>query len=427
LAALTFTYRPGAALQSIIIYTGANFLNKGLSFLLLFYFTHILSSADFGVLNLFSNGVLFFMPFVSLGILQSASAEYFKLDKKHFAQFFCSSMLLPVLVALLFTGVLFAGRQTLLVQKGYPLLFIALPIVALFSFLNEQLIAMIRNAGKPMLYLCISLGRLLAEAALAIWLVSLLQQGWQGRAWAMLISYMAVALYALLYFKQQGFWQGRPQKKIIVAELTYSIPVIVMQLSVFCMSSCGGYFIALQTGSLEQTGVFSIAATYSSLVLVFCTALLQYLVPQLYGKLAQPVPNYAAIKKQLLFYVAAMLAATLLITGLAPLAFAKVLKPAYLPGLQYCSLLCVAHCCWGISYYLYSFMLFKKQKQKIMLASLLSIGISLLLNYVLVNRLGAYGAALAMAVVQVVVLAITVFFVKAELAKLWWTKQQNVA
>jgi O-antigen/teichoic acid export membrane protein len=72
-------------------------------------------------------------------------------------------------------------------------------------------------------------------------------------------------------------------------------------------------------------------------------------------------------------------------------------------------------------------MLFKKQKQKIMLASLLSIGISLLLNYVLVNRLGAYGAALAMAIVQVVVLAITVFFVKAELAKLWWPKQQNVA
>jgi O-antigen/teichoic acid export membrane protein len=419
LAALTLTYRPGAAFKSILIYTGANFLNKGVSFLLLFYFTHVLSSADFGMLNLFSNGVLFFMPFVSLGILQSASAEYFKLDKQGFADFFSSSMLLPMLVTIFSVMVMCMGREALLVRQGYSMMFLLLPVVGLFSFLNEQLISMVRNAGKPTLYLGISLGRLLTEAALAIWMVSALQYGWQGRATALLISYFAVGIYAIYYFKQQGFWQGRLQKRIIASELKFSVPIIVMQLSVFCMSSCGGYFIAAQTGSLSQTGVFSIAATYSSLVLVFCTALLQYMVPQLYRMLAHASPNYAAIKKQFLLYTALMTAATLLIAGFAPLAYGLALQPAYLPGLSYCGWLCAAQGCWGISYYLYSFMLFNKQKRKIMVTSVVAISVSTILNYWMVGQWGAQGAAMAILAVHILVLLLAVYLVKDELKRIW--------
>ena len=75
-------YSKSGQLKSIAIYTFSNFFNKGISFLLLFYFAQVLSQRDFGILNLFSNSILFLMPFISLGILQSANTEFFKIENK---------------------------------------------------------------------------------------------------------------------------------------------------------------------------------------------------------------------------------------------------------------------------------------------------------------------------------------------------------
>src|SRR4029078_3103872 len=75
------------ALKTMGIYTVTNFFGKGLSFLLLPLFTNpkYLSPADNGLLSLFSQAIIFLVPFISLGLLQSASVDYFKLDKKKFA------------------------------------------------------------------------------------------------------------------------------------------------------------------------------------------------------------------------------------------------------------------------------------------------------------------------------------------------------
>src|SRR6187402_102985 len=96
-----FKYSKSQQLKSIAIYTFSNFFNKGISFLLLFYFAHVLTESDFGLLNLFSNSILFLMPFVSMGILQSANTEFFKLGKKEFKNFFSTTLLMPVAVTLL--------------------------------------------------------------------------------------------------------------------------------------------------------------------------------------------------------------------------------------------------------------------------------------------------------------------------------------
>jgi len=96
------------ALKAMGIYTITNFFGKGLSFLLLPLFTNpkYLSPADNGLLSLFSQAVIFVLPFINLGILQSASADYFKLDKKKFRDFcttgFAMSAVMTVLTFTVF-------------------------------------------------------------------------------------------------------------------------------------------------------------------------------------------------------------------------------------------------------------------------------------------------------------------------------------
>lgn len=411
-------------IRSVFIYTFANFFSKGVSFLLLFYFAHALTEADFGLLNLFSNGILFLMPFISMGILQSVNTEYFKKDKKEFSDFFSTTLMMPMIVTLLAMGLFFIFRGQLQQRYSFPTVFVVLiPLIALFNFLNEHLINMVRNSNDPMKYLFANIGRLLAEITLAVFFISALQFGWMGRVMGIFISYLMIAIYAFFYFKERGFLFGRISKKYIYDELLYSIPIIVMQVSVFCMGSSAGYFIEYFTHDFASVGVFSVAATFGSIVLVLSSALVQFVYPKIYQLLSQATIDYNGICKYFIFYAGSMLLGTIAVIALTPFAYSIMLKPSYAEGLSYCYLICIGYFFWSISYFLYAFMLYHKQKRKIFSASILSIVLSISLHTFFINKLGAHGAAVSICVTYFIVLIITILFVYKQLLPILQSKK----
>jgi O-antigen/teichoic acid export membrane protein len=419
-----FKYSKSYQLKSIAIYTFSNFFNKGISFLLLFYFAHVLTESDFGILNLFSNSILFLMPFISMGILQSANTEFFKLEKNEFKNFFSTTLLMPIVVMVLSVILLFIFKNELQQRYPFPAVFILLiPVITLFTFLNEHLINMVRNSNDPVKYLFINIGRLLAEITLAVFFISALQYGWIGRVMGIFLSFLFVAGYAFVYFKEQQFLFGKIQKKYIYDELLYSVPIIVMQISVFCMGSSAGYFIEHFTHDYAAVGVFSIAATFGSIIIVLCTALLQYVYPKIYSLLSEKQVDYSAIRKHFLFYAGGMLLGTVAVIIATPLAYKIVLKPSYHAGLSYYFFICIGYFFWSISYFFYAFMLYHKQKRKILAASLLSVMVSSMSHYFFIKQMGAYGAAVSMSIVYFIVLIITVLFVYKQIVPILRSKK----
>jgi O-antigen/teichoic acid export membrane protein len=405
------TYRKSHQLKSIAIYTFSNFFNKGVSFLLLFCFAHALTAADFGKLNLFSNAILFLMPFISMGILQSANTEFFKMDKKEFKNFFSTTLLMPVVVTIIIIGLLFILKTPLQQRYSFPTVFIlVIPVITLLNFLNEHLINMVRNSNDPLKYLFVNIGRLLAEITLAVFFISALEYGWIGRVMGILLSFLFVGAYAFFYFKEQHFLFGKVKKKYVQEELLYSVPIIVMQVSVFCMGSSAGYFIEHFTHDYEAVGVFSIAATFGSVIIVLCTALLQYVYPKIYSLLSETQINYNAIRRHFIFYTGGMLLATAAVIIATPLAYTVVLKSSYHQGLSYYFFICIGYFFWSISYFFYAFMLYYKQKLNILIASTISIVISIVSHYFFIKQMGAYGAAVSMSIVYFIVLIVTVLF-----------------
>jgi len=421
-----FKFSKSLQLKSIAIYTFSNFFNKGISFLLLFYFAHVLSESDFGVLNLFSNSILFLMPFISLGILQSANTEFFKMEKREFKNFFSTTLLMPVAVTVLCVILLLAFKNQLQQRYPFPSLFILLiPVITLFTFLNEHLINMVRNSNDPLKYLFVNIGRLLAEITLAVFFISALQYGWIGRVMGIFLSFLFAGAYAFVYFREQGFLFGKISKKYIYDELLYSVPIIVMQLSVFCMGSSAGYFIEHFTHDYVAVGVFSIAATFGSIIIVLCTALLQYVYPKIYRLLSEKTVDYNAICKYFIFYAGTMLLGTIAVIIATPLAYNMVLKSSYHAGLSYYFFICIGYFFWSISYFFYAFMLYHKQKRKILFASLISVLVSVVSHYFFIKQLGAYGAAVSMSVVYFIVLIVTILFVYKQVLPILQTKKIN--
>jgi O-antigen/teichoic acid export membrane protein len=406
-------YSNNPEVKVIGIYTFSNFFNKGVSFLLLFYFTKVLTESDFGMLSLFNTSILFVMPFISLGILQSVNSDFFKLTKFEFKNFFSTSLILTICVTAITIGALGFFNNTLQQNFHFPFSFVALiPIIAMLSFINEQLVILLRNNQQPVEYFLVNVGRLAIEILIAVSLISAMHYGWLGRVAGIVVSYLLLATYSVYYFIKQGYIFGKIKRQYFKAELVFGVPIIVMQLGIFCLSSSAVYYISHFTNNLQLVGSFSVAATFASIVNVFCTALLQYVQPKLYNIFSQKTIDNAAIKKLFIFYAVAMLLFTIVIIIVLPFVYHFLLKQTYLPGLQYCYLLCIGQFFWAIAWFFFLWMLYYKEKRKILILSISAVVVSVVFNWILTGLYAASGAAIATIVSYTVILLLVVYFVQ---------------
>lgn len=407
-------FRKNPVIRSVGIYTFTNFFAKGASFLLLFIFTnpaYILPSEN-GLLSLFSNSMLFLMPFLSMGIIHSTSTDYFKMEKDEFRSFFSTGFIMPVIVMLASMLLLFVFRQQLREAYGFPEMFVWLiPLITFLTFCNEQLLSLIRNNNEPMVYLRANISKTVIDLGLSFLLVVFFAWHWKGRVAGILVSYLVLAFYAFYYFAGRGYLFGKIKKRYIINELIYAVPIITMQAGIFCMNSSDKFFLSSFTHDNNETvGIYSIASIFGSVIIVLCTALLQYVFPKIYAELADVNTNYNSIRKHFIFYILVMTGASLLIMFFTPLLYQYFINEKYHAALRYIYLLCTGYFLWSVAYFFYSFLLYNKQKKKILMLSLLSIAVSLGCNYFFIRKWGDYGAALSTAVSYLVVLILTLIF-----------------
>jgi len=281
----------------------------------------------------------------------------------------------------------------LLEITGFAPLFIWLiPIVVYANFLIEQNLILVRSKEQPILFLCINIGKIIIELGLALFLILAFHYGWLGRISGIAVSFLFAAVFSILYLRHYGYLSGKIRSAVILKEIIYSIPAIVMQVSIFCISMSDRYFINYYYGE-ERTGVYSVATTFASVLLIFCTALLQFFSPRLYGELSRNAS--AGVYMRLFLKYAGIL--ILGFAGLAvftPVAYYYFINKGFSEGLSYFYLLLTGNLAWCLAYFMYSFLLYHKAKRKILLLSAGIILISLTVNMVLTKNYAETGAAL---------------------------------
>lgn len=421
MASLTgiFRFSRSAEMRSVATYTFANFFNKGVSFLLLFYFTSVLTQADFGMLNLFSNSIIFLMPFISMGVLHSVNAEFFKKEKKEFSDFFSTTLLIPVVMTVVSIITMSFFRVQLKKEYAFPYtLLILVPVITLLNFVFEHFNNMARNNHEPTKYLIVNIGKLLIEIGLAVFFISALGFNWMGRVMGILIAYLLVAIYAWKYFTIHSYNTGSICKHYFKEEIKFSIPVISTQASMFFMSSSAGYFIQYFLHDYASVGVYSVAVTLSSVILVLSSALIQYFNPKVYSLMSQEKIDYNSMLRYFFSYAGAMLLGSILLLLFIPLVYNIALKSSYLPGIHYYYFICIGYFLWSLSIFFYPFMFYHKQKKKLLTVSMLSIAACVISQVYFIKNMGAYGAALSIFVVYLFSFLTTLVVLRKELAPL---------
>ncbi len=409
------------------IYTFTNFFAKGVAFVLLFVYSNPLyiSVEENGLLSLLSSSILFLAPFVYLGALQSTSTDFFKLTKSEFKDYFTTSFVLPLLVTILSIAIFFIFFGTFSKNFNFLKSFIWLiPVLVFLSFCIEQFVTLIRNNNEPLNYLKVGIFRIIFDAGISIGLVVFFAWHWKGRAAGILISQFVIALLAFFYFKKRGYVFGKVKKKYLKEELIFALPIITMQLSIFSLTASDKFFLAKYENN-HAVGVYGYACIFASIVNIFGTALMQYLLPKIYSFLSSVTINYYAIKKHFIIFLGATFAVFALVVLFTPLMYKYFIHESYHPGLKYLYLIALGYFFWGITYFFYSYLLYHKQKRKILSLALTGIFISLLSNWFFIKKYGELGAALSVCFSYFVFLCVTIIFALKFLRKMFSSFKEN--
>ncbi|MBC7935307.1 MAG: polysaccharide biosynthesis C-terminal domain-containing protein [Rhizobacter sp.] len=398
-----------AGLKSAGVYVFSNFFAKATAFFLLFIYSnpYYISIEENGLLNLLGNAVYILMPFLSLGILQSTSVDFFKLKTDEFKDFFTTSFIIPLIVMVLSIMGMLALNNQLKSYYGFPLSFCyIIPAMAFLAFCNEQYVGLIRNNNKPLVYLKATFLRLFIEVGLSVVLVVIFAWRWKGRVTGIMTASTVLLLASFFYFRKNGYLFGKVRTKYLKSELSFALPVILMQCGTFCLIASDKFFLSYFTDNRE-VGIYSYACVFASVITLFSSAIISYVRPMIYQNLSKTIVDTQLIKKHLLYYIAINSAALIGIIAFTPLMYKFFINKSYHPGLQYMYLLALGYFFSNVTVFFYSFMLYHKQKKYIMILSLSAILISLGFNYVFIKQMGAAGGALSVCVSYGLMLILT--------------------
>ncbi len=401
------------AAKAIGVYTFTNFFAKGASFLLLFIYTNPLyiSPSENGLLNLMSTSIIFLVPFVSLGSVHSINADFFKMNANDFRNSFTTSLVLPAAITILSFFALYIFREPLLKTYGFPFSFIwIIPSIVFFNFCYEHLMNLIRNVNDTTRFLKVNVTRTVVEISLSVILVVFFTWRWEGRVAGILMAYALIFLYAFYYFRKKNYLFGKISRDRLFHELQYAGPIIIMQVSIFCLGSSDKFFLSAFTNDNNETvGIYSIASIFASVITIFCTAILHYFFPKIYGQLSSEEADYSLIRKYFILYAGIMVLCLIAMLIATPVAYKYFIHEKYHKALSYVPYLCLGCFMWAINYFFYSSMLFFKQKKKILAISLFSIITSLGMNYYFIRNWQELGAAQSFLLSYTLVFAATLF------------------
>lgn len=424
-----FNLRKHSALRSVGLYTFSNFLTKSVSFLLVFIFTDpkYITPSENGMLSLFNNALIFLKPVMMMGIIHSVSVDFFKMEKDRFRDSFTTGFFLSALVGFFSVALFLAFRGYLNLQYGFSTLIIFLiPLLTFFIFCFDQLQNILRSEQRPEMFMKVGVSKLVIELGLSVLLVVAFNWRWYGRVAGMLTSHMVLAVFGVIYFVRRGYLFGAVRKEFVRSELAYALPVIALQMAFFAVNSSDKFFLSHFTDDNNKTvGIYSIASVFASVVFTLHHALIQYVFPRIFETLASGKPDFAAIRRHFIYYSAAMGAAALLLIAGTPVIYHFFINPLYLPALDYLYLFCIGYFLWSVSYFFFAFILFHKNKVKILVLSLSGILISLSLNYYGISRWGAWGGAASVALSCLAILILTLMMNAREVKLVFFSSHGN--
>jgi O-antigen/teichoic acid export membrane protein len=417
-------------LKHISVYTFVGFFGAGVNFFILPVLSHYLEPADYGLLSLFTSYVSILLPLIGFMAYSFLNIEYFKTrDKKEFASKFVSVQFVPVLpfmVMSAFAWIFFYRVNHLLELEnmsrlwGLLLIFLAFATIyieTLFNFLIFQ--------KKVGLYSVATIVKVIVEMGLALFFIVNLKMGWQGRIYAWGIVTLIFLVIGLMYFKKQGFLEGKIQWPLMKEGILFGLPLILHTIGKFVINQSDRLFITKMI-SLDAAGIYNIGYTIGTVVLILITAFFNFYGPFLLERLSDlNETKKLQIVKMSYYFVIGMVVLMIGIRVMTPLVFRYFIDHRYIEGTNYVFWVGLSYCFWGGYLLFTTYISYYKQNRILGWLAVINVVLNCLFNYWLIKMYGAMGAAYATALSFFIVFVLVAYEAN-KLIKLPWFRFREI-
>ena len=381
-------------------YGFANFALKGLSFFLLALYTRFLTPADYGVIALAETVAMLAAIVSGLGMSAASRRLYFQYagDRGSLDPYVSTILRFGAVATVAIMALCLALGPAVMRLMGprfavpfYPYVAIALGTAAALQLVDYRL-GLYQTEEQPRNFVLLSTASALATAVAVVALVIVVRRGAVGMLEGKLIAAagMAVVAVALSWPRIRARFRWTYVKET----LPLALPLIPHQFMALGLV-VADRFILQRYRSLDEVGWYSLAYTFGMAMYLVTTSVMQAWSPLFYQSAAQGEPARQSLGKIGTLLVAVLSAAAVLGIAVSQPFVRWAISPAYHQAGRLIP--------WIIAGYLMHalFSLFQlaalqgKKTGRIWLASGMALAANLILNFVLIPPLGAYGAAYA--------------------------------
>ncbi|RLQ94816.1 lipopolysaccharide biosynthesis protein [Falsibacillus albus] len=389
-----------------IIYIFSDMLIKAIAFISMPFFLNKMNPDEFGLFNLYTTYIGILAVFIGLNV--SNAIVRYKVEKIDKKKYLATPIWIIILNATVLSGVFYIFSNFFHFIEIKKEVIIVILISTVFSCFIHVGLEIIRSEKNAILYGFVSVLHSIFSIGLGLIFIYKMEDDlgfW--RLVSIFISSILVGGALVLRIVNKYGIKGNIKTARYL--LSYSMPLIPYTFSTIILSQVNILF--LSKVSLSQVGVYSFASNIGMIVSIIAIALNRSLQPNLFEALRDNRNYKNHLKRNIgifyFFYITFIISTDLLIFIFG--------NKSYLGAVNVVPILILAYGYFFLYSLFINFMYYYKKNFKISLFSILSAGIAILSNWILVNPFGYIGAALATLVAYFSLFAFSFIYVTKKL------------
>jgi O-antigen/teichoic acid export membrane protein len=380
--------------------------------------TRALSQTEYGILSIFEATILVLTPLVLFNSQSFVGGRFYKVERNEVAAINVNAIA-GCLVLFGVSQLLFFACEKLLSRSlGLAGDFILwMPVFVLGRVLNTYIGNLWQVEHQVRLYGLFSVGTLLCDLVLSLWLVLGLHLGYQGRLVGSHLAFYVFAIGGMWQLRRAGLLGGRVSLARLREMFNYGAPLIAHSIGGVSIALATRYVLANLVGP-EGVAQYTVAYQIASVMLLAGTSINQAWSGFLFRLLGEDGGANRAQAGRLIFVLVGVLTAgCAALWLLRDLLFAVFAGPRFSEAQQYFPYLLVAFLFQSIYFVFVNFDFYDERGAIIGITTLATAAVNIGLNLVLIPKFGVLGAAystlLTMGLYMALVVARVVFFNKS--------------
>jgi O-antigen/teichoic acid export membrane protein len=388
------------------IYGTGNLINKLLGFILIPVYSQFIPIADFGILAVLEISILFLSSLLHFGI-NSGHQRYFYIEKENksygtflFSNYFGNLLLTMagLLPLLLFSKDL---SRIFFQHADNAFIFQLAMWITLTEIMNIFPLQVMQYEEKPVSYLLLNVIKLVISFSLTIYLIIHYHMGIDGILYARLSGNSIIMVFSLLFIILPRC-KLHIDLKAIKKTIQFGFPLIVSSIGYMIFQMSDRYMLNWLSTEAE-TGKYAFGFKIANIInlLLVQSIGISYL-PSVFSS-EEKENNVRYYSKVLTYYIFVMATITLVF-----LLFYKdilslvVFNNEYWSGLAIVPILSLNFIVLGMNNFVCIGLFLKNKTNYYIMPSLVTAGINILMNFILIPKYGMFGAAASTLTSQII-------------------------